>query len=74
VFGVIAQHVRRLVRCLRGAGHEVELLSIETLDVRLRMGLANPGYSLLTALKSPMDRSNIAKGRMMQNIISLGSS
>ena len=59
---------------LEGAVHEVELLFIETLDVRLRKGLANPGYSVLTALKSLMDRSNIAEGRMMQNIISLGSS
>jgi len=49
---------------LERAGHEVELLSIETLDVRLRKGLADPSYSVLTALKSPMDRSDIAKGRM----------
>jgi len=59
---------------LEGAVHEVELISIETLGVRLRKGLANPGYSVLAALKSLMDRSNIAEGRMMQNIISLGSS
>jgi len=39
----------------------VELISIETLGVKLRKGLANPGYSVLAALKSPMDRSNIAR-------------
>jgi hypothetical protein len=34
--GGIAQHVRRLARGLRGAGREVELVSIEALGVRLR--------------------------------------
>jgi len=38
----------------------------------LRRELENPSYNVLTALKSPMNRSNIAKGRMMQNIIGLG--
>ena len=50
--GGIAQHVRRLARGLSEAGHEVELVSIETIGVRLRKGLANPGYSVLAALKS----------------------
>ena len=50
--GGIAQHVRRLARGLREAGHEVKLVSIETLGVRLRKGLANPGYSVLAALKT----------------------
>ena len=54
IFGVggIAQHARRLAQGLTEAGHEVKLISIETLGVRLRKGLANPGYSALTALKS----------------------
>jgi glycosyltransferase involved in cell wall biosynthesis len=60
--GGIAQHVRRLARGLREAGHEVELVSIETLDVRLRKGLANPGYSVLAALKSPREKFDIVHG------------
>ncbi|MCL7392599.1 MAG: glycosyltransferase family 4 protein [Thaumarchaeota archaeon] len=60
--GGIAQHVRRLARGLREAGHDVELISIETLGVRLRKGLANPGYGVLAALKSPGDRFDIVHG------------
>jgi glycosyltransferase involved in cell wall biosynthesis len=60
--GGIAQHVRRLARGLREAGHEVELVSIETLGVRLRKGLANPGYSVLAALKSTGERFDIVHG------------
>ena len=60
--GGIAQHVRRLARGLREAGHEVELISIETLGVRLRKGLANPGYSVLAALKSQEERFDIVHG------------
>ena len=60
--GGIAQHVRRLARGLRGAGHEVKLVSIETLGVRLRKGLANPGYSVLAALKSMEERFDIVHG------------
>jgi len=60
--GGIAQHVRRLARGLREAGHEVELLSIEVLGVKLRKGLANPGYSVLAALKSPGERFDIVHG------------
>jgi len=60
--GGIAQHIRRLARGLRGAGHEVELISIETLKVKLRKGLANPGYSILAALKSPGSRFDIVHG------------
>jgi len=47
---------------LRGAGHEVELISIEALGVRLRKGLANPGYSVLAALKSPREEFDIVHG------------
>jgi glycosyltransferase involved in cell wall biosynthesis len=60
--GGIAQHVRRLARGLRGAGHEVELVSIETLGVRLRKGLANPSYSVLAALKSTGEKFDIVHG------------
>jgi glycosyltransferase involved in cell wall biosynthesis len=60
--GGIAQHVRRLARGLRGAGHEVELVSIETLGVRLRKGLANPSYSVLAALKSIEGKFDIVHG------------
>jgi len=60
--GGIAQHVRRLARGLREAGHEVKLVSIETLGVRLRKGLANPGYSMLAALKSTGERFDIVHG------------
>ena len=64
VFGVggIAQHVRRLARGLRKAGHEVKLISIETMGVRLKKGLANPGYSVLAALKSLGERFDIVHG------------
>jgi glycosyltransferase involved in cell wall biosynthesis len=44
------------------AGHEVELVSIETLGARLRKGLANPGYSVLAALKSMGERFDIVHG------------
>ena len=47
---------------MREAGHEVELVSIETLGVRLRKGLTNPGYSVLAALKSPGERFDIVHG------------
>ena len=60
--GGIAQHVRRLARGLRGAGHEVELVSIETLGVKLRKGLANPGYSVLASLKSIGGKFDIVHG------------
>jgi glycosyltransferase involved in cell wall biosynthesis len=60
--GGIAQHVRRLARGLREAGHEVELVSIETLGVKLRKGLANPGYSVLAALKSMGEKFDIVHG------------
>jgi len=60
--GGIAQHVRRLARGLREAGHEVELASIETLGVRLRKGLANPGYSVLASLKSTGERFDVVHG------------
>jgi glycosyltransferase involved in cell wall biosynthesis len=60
--GGIAQHVRRLARGLREAGHEVKLISIETLGVRLRKGLANPGYSMLAALKSIEGKFDIVHG------------
>jgi glycosyltransferase involved in cell wall biosynthesis len=60
--GGIAQHVRRLARGLRGAGHEVELVSIETLGVKLRKGLANPGYSVLASLKSTGEKFDIVHG------------
>jgi len=60
--GGIAQHVRRLARGLREAGHEVKLVSIETLGVRLRKGLANPGYSMLATLKSTGERIDIVHG------------
>ena len=60
--GGIAQHVKRLARGLREAGHEVKLISIETLGMRLRKGLANPSYSVLTALKSSGERFDIVHG------------
>ena len=60
--GGIAQHVRRLARGVREAGHEVKLVSIETLGVGLRKGLANPGYSVLAALKSSWERFDIVHG------------
>jgi len=60
--GGIAQHVMRLARGLKEAGHEVELVSIETLGVKLRKGLANPSYSVLAALKSKGERFDIVHG------------
>lgn len=60
--GGIAQHVRRLAQGLQKAGHEVELISTETLGVRFRKGLANPGYSVLAALKSLGERFDIVHG------------
>ena len=67
--GGIAQHVRRLARGLREAGHEVRLVSIETLGVGLRKGLANPGYSMLAALKSPGERFDIVHGHNLPSAI-----
>ncbi len=60
--GGIAQHVRQLARRLRRFGHEVKLLSIETLGISLRKGLANPSYGVLAALKSLGERYDIAHG------------
>ena len=60
--GGIAQHVRRLARGLSEAGHEVKLISIETLGVRLKKGLANPYYSVLATLKSLGGRFDIVHG------------
>ena len=60
--GGIAQHVRRLARGLREAGHDVRLISIETLGIKLRKGLANPGYSVLAALKSLGEEFDIVHG------------
>jgi len=60
--GGIAQHIRQLARRLREAGHEVRLISIETLGIKLRKGLANPSYGMFAALKSLEEKFDIVHG------------
>ncbi len=72
--GGIAQHVRQLAKRLRRSGYEVEILSSETMGLKLRKGVANIGYALSAALKSAGRRFDVVHGHNLPAAIPVKTS
>ncbi len=72
--GGIAQHVRQLAKRLRRSGYEVEILSSETMGLKLRKGVANIGYALSAALKSAGRRFDVVHGHNLPTAIPVKNS
>ena len=69
--GGIAQHVRKLGSILAKHGHEVEIIAVETMGLRLPKGLANPGYSVISAAHVASRKYDIAHGHNLPAAIPL---